>query len=55
MQHSDNYVDEAGSVALGEAMMVNTTLTKLDLNSEVIIDHFNRKTKMRVLSVQITT
>ena len=36
VQHSDNYVDEAGSVALGEAMMVNTTLTKLDLNSEVI-------------------
>ena len=35
--HADNYVDEAGSVALGEAMKTNTTLTELDLGSALLI------------------
>ena len=35
--HADNYVDEAGSVALGEAIKTNTTLTELDLGSVLLI------------------
>lgn len=37
VRHTDNYVNEAGSVALGEAIKTNTTLTELDLGSVLFI------------------
>lgn len=46
VRHTDNYVNEAGSVALGEAIKTNTTLTELDLGSVLLICETNLKRKI---------